>query len=155
MTCNRPITYHRAHSEIIYYVMCAHFESFQDSVHSLSLRCAIELFILIELCSALRKSAIFVITNRRFCLVLINSGFVSFTKSGILSRFQKRRFCFTFKSAVLSHLKNGGCLASISNIRCRIQIPFYIQSRQLLLMTNSIQSCQLNKGSCPYHLYVL
>ena len=112
MTCNRPIRYHTAQSETIYYVMCALLEF----LHSLSLRCAIELFIFIELCSALTKSSIF-INNRRFCLVLINGGFVSFAKSAVLSHSQNRRFCLVFrigdivslsKSVVLSRLKNGG-----------------------------------------------
>ena len=56
-----------------------------------------QMFLIFELCSAMTKSSIFVITNRRLCLVLINGCFVSFTKSASLSRFQSRRLCLNFK----------------------------------------------------------
>ena len=114
MTCNRFITYHAAHSEIIYYVTCAHFEFFQDSVPLLSLRCAIELIVYYRVFSCNQKisdlyyyqSAILSRSNeRRFCLVHKIGDFVSFSESAILSHFQNRRFCPTLKTAVLSRIR--------------------------------------------------
>ena len=120
MTCNRLIRYHAAQSEIIYYVMCALFEFFQDSVHSLSLGCAIELNVYsnwalfrTDKISDLYyyQSAILSRSNkRRFCLVRKIGDFVSFSESAILSHFQNRQFCPTLKTARF-------CLASIFSMQ--------------------------------------
>ena len=107
MTCNRLIRYRTAQCEIIYYVMCAHFEFLQDSVHSLSIFCAIEIIVYSYLALFRTdnisnfyyyQSVILSRSNKqRFCLVRETGGFVSFTKSAILSRFQNRQFCLIFK----------------------------------------------------------
>ena len=46
--------------------------------------------------------------NWRFCLIYKVGGFVSFTKSAVLSHLQNWRFCIISKLAVLSHFKIGG-----------------------------------------------
>ena len=124
-----------AQSEIIYYVICALFEFCQDSVHSLSLRCAIDfncLFLLSfvphwqnqrslllpigDFVSFLKTAVLSRSQNRRFCLIHKFGDFVSFSESAILSHFQNRRFCPTLKTAVLSRIRSE-CQVVCLNLR--------------------------------------
>ena len=105
--------------------MCTHFEIFHNSVHSLSLRCAIEIIVSsywalfrFDKISDFYYYQLTILSfskKRRFCLGRKIGDVVSFTKTAILSCFQNRWFCLTLKiGSFVPSKKRRYCVASLS-----------------------------------------